>query len=259
MREPLVQLSHVSKTFTSRDGQRRVLEDISFQIDRGERVALVGPNGSGKTTLLRIVLGIEHPDEGSIVLNGADTKYCISYVPQDYRNALFPWLRLSANIALANGNRMRCERASGGEAKPIESTTEYSELAERFHLPLDISKYPYQLSGGEQQIFLLMRAMLAYPVLMLLDEPMSAVDFGRKRLILQHLASWIPKRNISLIFASHDFEEAVMLADRVHVFARRSGRLKATVEVDLPWPRTLELRQDIRFRSLVDQVTSAIL
>src|SRR6185437_843461 len=184
MPEPLVQLSHVSKTFSYRDGKRRVLEDINLQIHRGERVALVGPNGSGKTTLLRIILGIEQADEGSIVLNDPDTSYCTSYVPQDYRNALFPWLRLSANITLANGHRMRCHKASGGETNPTESLSEYSELAEIFHLPLDISKYPYQLSGGEQQIFLLMRAVLAYPVLMLLDEPMSAVDFGRKRLII---------------------------------------------------------------------------
>jgi len=259
MREPLVQLSHVSKTFSYRDGKRRVLEDVDLQIHRGERVALVGPNGSGKTTLLRIILGIEQPDKGSIVMNDPDTRYCTSYVPQDYRNALFPWLRLRANITLANGHRMRCQRASGGETVSADPISEYSELAEVFHLPLDTSKYPYQLSGGEQQIFLLMRAILAYPILMLLDEPMSAVDFGRKRLILQHLASWVFRRNVSLVFASHDFEEAVMLSDRVYVFGRRSGRLKATVEVDLPWPRTLELRQDVRFRSLVDDVTRAIL
>ena len=232
---------------------------MTLDMHGGERIALVGPNGSGKTTLLRIILGIEQPDEGCVVINGLDTKYCISYVPQDYRNALFPWLRLKKNLALEKGRRTRCQQASGGDVVSINPQEEYSSLSKDFHLALDLSKYPYQLSGGEQQIFLLMRAILAYPVLMLLDEPMSAIDFGRKRLILHHLARWLPERNASLVFASHDFEEAVMLADRVNVFARQSGRLKATIAVDLPWPRTLEMRTSERFRALVDEVTNAVI
>src|SRR5262245_66322360 len=117
MLEPIVQLANVRKTFVSRDGERRVLEDITFDIHRGERIALVGPNGSGKTTLLRIILGIEQPDEGCSKVNGIDTKDCLSYVPQDYRNALFPWLRLKKNLALENSRRTRCQQARSEERR----------------------------------------------------------------------------------------------------------------------------------------------
>ena len=95
--------------------------------------------------------------------------------------------------------------------------------------------------------------------MLLLDEPLSAVDFGRRRLILEHLGEWIPQTQTTLIFASHDFEESVMLADRVIVMARRSGQVKATIPVDLPWPRSLEMRGEPLFRSFVQQITEAVI
>src|SRR5205807_6497740 len=103
MPEPLVQLRRVSKSFSSRAGLRQVLEDVDLDIASGERISLVGPNGSGKTTLLRIILGIEKPDSGSVSHHWSNNSHNISYIPQDYRNALFPCLRLSSNLALANG------------------------------------------------------------------------------------------------------------------------------------------------------------
>ncbi len=249
MPEPLVQLCNVSKSFSSRAGVRQVLEDVDLDIASHERISLVGPNGSGKTTLLRIILGIDQPDSGSVSHHWPNNSHNISYVPQDYRNALFPWLRLSSNLALANG----------GVSREPHNDGKYEALADAFKLPLDLSKYPYQLSGGEQQIFLLLRAILCGPSLLLLDEPLSAVDFGRRRLILEHLGKWIPATETTLIFASHDFEESVMLADRVIVMARRSGQVKATIPVDLPWPRSLEMRGKPEFRSFVEQITEAVI
>ena len=106
MAEALVQLRKVSKSYSSRAGLRQVLEDVDLNILRGERISLVGPNGSGKTTLLRIILDIDEPDSGSVFHNwSVNNREHISYVPQDYRNALFPWLRLSSNLALSDGGK----------------------------------------------------------------------------------------------------------------------------------------------------------
>jgi NitT/TauT family transport system ATP-binding protein len=238
-----------------RFGLNHILEDISLDIAKGERISLVGPNGSGKTTLLRIILGIERADAGGVSLHRLEDQV-VSYVPQDYRNALFPWLRLSTNLTLANGGPP--PPASTSSRTLVDQLREYHSLADMYRLSLDLSKYPYQLSGGEQQIFLLLRAILSKPFLMLLDEPLAAVDFGRKRLILGHLGKWIPETQTTVVFASHDFEEAVMLADRVIVFERESGKLKTIVPVDLPWPRTLEMRTRTEFRYYVETIIGAI-
>jgi NitT/TauT family transport system ATP-binding protein len=259
MPEPLVKLRKVSKSFSSRAGLRQVLEDVDLEIASGERISLVGPNGSGKTTLLRIILGIDEPDTGAVSHHWPNNARNISYVPQDYRNALFPWLRLSSNLALANGGGRSRFPSSQSSGVASDASKEYEVLAQAFRLPLDLTKYPYQLSGGEQQIFLLLRAIVSRPSLILLDEPLSAVDFGRRRLILEHLGKWIPDTKATLVFASHDFEESVMLADRVIVMARRSGQVKATIRIDLPWPRNLEMRSDPLFRSVVDQITKAVI
>src|SRR5438128_10260561 len=103
MPEPLIKISEVSKTYRTRSETRQVLEKVSLSIEAEDRIAFVGPNGSGKTTLLRILLGIDTADEGTVKLSSALDGHAIGYVPQDYRNALFPWLRLHANLALANG------------------------------------------------------------------------------------------------------------------------------------------------------------
>src|SRR6266568_4260351 len=103
MPEPLIKISEVSKSYRTRSENRCVLEKVSLNIDAEDRIAFVGPNGSGKTTLLRILLGIDAADEGTASLSNALDGHAIGYVPQDYRNALFPWLRLHANLTMANG------------------------------------------------------------------------------------------------------------------------------------------------------------
>src|SRR5258706_3120462 len=188
MAEPLITIREVSKTYRTRSEDRQVLEKVSLNIDAEDRIAFVGPNGSGKTTLLRILLGIDSADEGTAKLSDALDGHAIGYVPQDYRNALFPWLRLHANLALANG------ACADGQALFADLSTEavdsYRKFSDKFRVSLDLQKYPYQLSGGEQQIFLLIRSLIQKPKLLVLDDPLSAVDFGRRRFIQDFLADW---------------------------------------------------------------------
>jgi len=257
MTEPLIKINQISKTYRTRSENRQVLEKVSLDIDAEDCIAFVGPNGSGKTTLLRILLGIDAADEGNAQLSSALDGHAIGYVPQDYRNALFPWLRLHANLALANGACRNGDSIFGDLSK--QATDSYRSFSEVFRVSLDLEKYPYQLSGGEQQMFLLIRALIQKPRLLVLDEPLSAVDFGRRRYIQQFLADLLHDTKCTLLFASHDFEEAVMLSNRVIVLSGDSGKLKKIIEVNLPWPRTAQVKSDPRFSAAVEAIISTVL
>src|ERR1051325_4045226 len=198
MPEALVTIGDVSKCYRTRNEARQVLEKVSLRVESQDRVAFVGPNGSGKTTLLRIILGIDAPDTGTANLSRSLDHNAIGYVPQDYRNALFPWLRLHANLSLANG---ACQNANAF-IRPLsdEGLQAYRKFSETFRVNLNLEKYPYQLSGGEQQIFLLMRAVIQKPKLLVLDEPLSAVEFGRRRFIQDFLGYWMHRSACTLLF-----------------------------------------------------------
>jgi NitT/TauT family transport system ATP-binding protein len=237
--ENILRLVNVSKNRAAYGVKRRVLEEVNLSCSRGERISLVGPNGSGKTTLMRLMLGIEAPDSGTVECPLIGSGLKVSYIPQDYRNALFPWLALRKNLFLPEGTTTEM---SGDLQNKIE------DLSERFRVKLDFKKYPYQISGGEQQIFLLLRAILSRPDVIILDEPLSAVDLGRKRIIQGYLAEWMAEHDITLVFASHDFEEAVLLADRVIILAHDSATIKHDLKINLPWPRTMAMRESEEFK-----------
>lgn len=257
MSTPLINIREVSKVYRTRAEKRQVLEKISLSINAEDHVAFVGPNGSGKTTLLRILLGIDTADQGTARLSNTLDGHAIGYVPQDYRNALFPWLRLHANLALARG---ACANGQALFGKlNTEAAHSYRKLSGEFRVSLDLQKYPYQLSGGEQQIFLLIRALIQKPRLLVLDEPLSAVDFGRRRFIQDFLGAWIHRTHCTLLFASHDFEEAVMLSDRVIVLSSDSGELKKIIDVNLPWPRAATVKADPQFGAAVNDIISTVL
>ncbi len=249
-----IRLRDVSKSYTHRGGVRAVLSNVSMEIEAGERVAFVGPNGSGKTTLLRIILGLDALDSGSIDgVPPLDTR-AIAYIPQDYRSALFPWFRLARNLSLAtNVGAIQPEKPAAMHTAMQADT----DLLTHLRVTFDLDKFPYELSGGEQQIFLLARAVMQRPRVLVLDEALSAIDFGRKRLIQAYLGKWIANSRCTLLFASHDFEEAVMLADRVVVLERDRGNIKAVIPVDLPWPRTPATRSEVSFQASVERVTNA--
>ena len=257
MPEPLIKISEVSKSYRTRSENRQVLEKVSLNIEAEDRIAFVGPNGSGKTTLLRIILGIDTADEGTASLSSALDGHAIGYVPQDYRNALFPWLRLHANLAMANGASVNGQAVFGKLSS--EAADSYRKFSGEFRVSLDLQKYPYQLSGGEQQIFLLIRALIQKPKLLVLDEPLSAVDFGRRRFIQEFLGEWTNRTRCTLLFASHDFEEAVMLSNRVIVLCADSGALKKTIEVNLPWPRNAKVKEEPQFIAAVNEIISTVL
>ena len=208
-------LTSIRKQF----GELVAVEDFNLGADRGEFVSFLGPSGCGKTTTLRMIAGFEQPTSGSIVLDGTDITYRpanrrdVGMVFQSY--ALFPNMTVADNIGF--GLRVR-----GRPRAQIRSRV--SELLELIHLPDRADRYPWQLSGGQQQRIALARALAIEPQVLLLDEPLSALD-AKIRVTLRHEIRAIQRQlGITTVYVTHDQEEALSLSDRVVVMSE--GRIE---------------------------------
>ncbi len=202
-------------------GQTRALDGFSLTIDRGEFVALLGPSGCGKTTELRVLAGFERLDSGRVVVNGQDLSRVsaqnrdMGMVFQSY--SLFPNMNALNNVAY--GLRMRKQRARQRRKKA-------GELLELVGLADQASKYPHQMSGGQQQRVALARALAIEPRVLLLDEPLSALDAKVRAELRDQIRSLQQRLAITTVFVTHDQEEALSMADRVCVM--KSGRIEQT-------------------------------
>ena len=210
-----LQLEGVSKDF----GGFRALTDVSFKVAEGEFICFLGPSGCGKTTLLRCIAGLETQTRGSIRMGGED----ISWLPPSRRDfgivfrsyALFPNLTVSDNIAYGLVNK--------GLARP-EIVARVTELLDLIGLSEHVSKYPSQLSGGEQQRVALARALATSPGLLLLDEPLSALDAKVRARLRREIRAIQDRLGVTTIMVTHDQEEAQTMADRI--FVMNGGRIE---------------------------------
>ena len=203
------------------------LADIDLAIDRGEIVGIVGTSGCGKSTLLRIVAGLEAPSAGSVVLDGvavAGPRPEVGLVFQEPR--LMPWLDVRANVEFALARRPRAQRRALAEAA----------LA-RVGLAAFADALPQQLSGGMAQRAAIARALVARPAVLLLDEPFSALDAFTRFGLQDHLLEIWGADQPTMLFVTHDIEEALVLSDRVVVMRARPGRVYAQYRIELPRPR----------------------
>jgi putative spermidine/putrescine transport system ATP-binding protein len=214
-----VALRNLTRVF----GATRALDDMSLDIAPGELVALLGPSGCGKTTALRIVAGFEHADAGEVLVDGRD----VSRVPAAKRDmgmvfqsySLFPNMSALDNVAF--GLRMR-KVAAGARRKRA------GELLEMVGLSAQAGQYPHQLSGGQQQRVALARALAIEPRVLLLDEPLSALDAKVRQQLREQIRSLQQRLGTTTLFVTHDQEEALSMSDRVGVM--RAGRLEQVAE-----------------------------
>jgi putative spermidine/putrescine transport system ATP-binding protein len=223
MADPFLSIQGISKAF----GQTMVIEDFNLDVERGEFVSFLGPSGCGKTTVLRMVAGFEEPTAGSIYVGGKD----ITYLKPNQRNvgmvfqayALFPNLTVAQNIGF--GLKV------AGVAK-AEADARVAEMLEMIKLPQFGDRYPYQLSGGQQQRIALARALAPKPKLLLLDEPLSALD-AKVRVSLREEIRAIQKQlGITTIFVTHDQEEALSISDRIAVmYGGKAEQVGAPFEI----------------------------
>jgi spermidine/putrescine transport system ATP-binding protein len=225
MNEPLLQIRNVSKTYvTPEGGSVQALKDVSLDIAQGEFIVLLGPSGCGKTTLLRAIAGLEYPDSGEILLDGQriDDKPAyarpVNTVFQSY--ALFPHMSVAENIAFG----LEMEKLGKEEiARRVEETLVQIKLTGYGR------RKPSQLSGGQQQRVALGRALIKGPRVLLLDEPLSALDLKLRRGMQVELKRLQQETGITFVFVTHDQEEAMSMGDRIAVF--KDGEV---IQLDTP-------------------------
>jgi NitT/TauT family transport system ATP-binding protein len=225
-KRPHVTIRGLSKRFDS----TVIYDNFDLDIPRGELISVFGPNGCGKSTLINMIAGLVPADAGQILFDGrrlAAIKF--GYVFQNYREALFPWLRAFDNIAypLKLMNVPRAERRARTE-----------KLVAHLGIKLDLALYPYQMSGGQQQLVSILRALVVEPEILFLDEPFSAVDYEMTLFMRAQLQRIFLETGTTTILVSHDLEEAVFLADRVLLLSRHPARVAAFMPVAAARPRT---------------------
>jgi NitT/TauT family transport system ATP-binding protein len=223
------------------------VEDVSLEVREGEFVAIVGPSGCGKTTLLNMVAGFIPPSRGEIVLDGRRVKGPgpdRGVVFQSF--ALFPWKTVLENVSF--GPKMR----GAPRAEREQIGREYLALVGLAEVE---GRYPMELSGGMQQRVGVARALANRPDVLLMDEPFASVDAQTRMTLQEELTRIWQARRPTVLFVTHDVEEAVFLANRVVVLSRGPGRVVAELPVDLPRPRAwATLVEDAPFKALVAQV-----
>jgi ABC-type nitrate/sulfonate/bicarbonate transport system ATPase subunit len=247
----IVEVRHVSMVFGSGENRHAVFEDVSFDVELGSFLCIVGSSGCGKTTLLRQIAGLQKPTAGSVIFNGEPVirpTQDKAIVFQDYSKALLPWRTVEGNVALSL-------EVAGTPAHEIKA--EVDALLSKMGLLPAAKKYPSQLSGGMQQRVQIARALALRPSVLLMDEPFAALDAMTKAQLQDELHRLRGATGSSVVFVTHDIEEAVYLGDRVAVITGAPGRIGRTVEVDLPKPRdqivTRQMPKFLELRYLLHQ------
>ncbi len=243
-------LEDVTKTFSINGVLLSVLDGVTVQVEEGEFVSLIGPSGCGKSTLFNIICGLTTPDRGRVLLCGQDNVPAgevVSYMPQ--KDLLMPWRTVLDNVILAR-------RAGGRERAAVQS--EARELMPLFGLTGFENSYPAELSGGMRQRAALMRTVLARRRVLLLDEPLGALDaITRTRMQQWLLKVWNNFRQ-AVFFVTHDIDEAIFLSDRVYVLTTRPARVCLHLPVSLPRPRRAALLTDPSFLALKKEIMHAL-
>ncbi|RLI28427.1 MAG: ABC transporter ATP-binding protein [Candidatus Hecatellales archaeon] len=237
-----VEVSNLHKSFNG----FKVIEKLSFNVEQGEFLCLVGPSRCGKTTLLRIILGLETPDSGKILVDGKPVnleKHRIGYVPQD--PTLLPWLSVYDNIAL--GLRIR-----GFPREEIKKQVE--ELMRLIKIEGFRDYYPHQLSGGMKAYVSIARALAINPDIILMDEPFVNLDAQTRNLLQAELIKLHEYAAKTIIFVTHNIEEAVFLADRILVLTKRPARIKRNISMDMPRPRNRYSEEFIKIRESIEEL-----
>ena len=219
------------------------IERMDVSVHRGEFVSIVGPSGCGKSTFLKIVNGLLPATDGDIEIHGTGQGPDHAMVFQD--SSLFPWYSVVRNVAYG----LVCQGV-----KPKEANARALPFIKLVGLEGFETKYPYQLSGGMQQRANLARALTVDPELLLMDEPFAALDAQTRELMQVELIRIWSQARKTVVFITHQIDEAIFLSDRVLVMSARPGRILADITIDLPRPRDLDIKRTQEFVAYEDQI-----
>ena len=226
-------------------GGKAILEDISLDVKPGEFLCIIGASGCGKTTALRLAAGLYRPTSGAVTFDGQPMlapRRDIAIVFQDYGKALLPWRTAAGNVSLAL-------EASGTAASQRDARID--ELLKTVGLPTHAAKYPAEMSGGMQQRLQIARCLAQEPKALLMDEPFGALDAMTRQGLQDEVLSLVRATEATVVFVTHDLEEAIYLGDRVIGLLPHPGRIGIELKIDLPRPRDqLTTRENPEFLRL---------
>lgn len=245
-----ISIKGITKEFANRRDKKEtkvVLKDISFDVGKGEFVSLLGPSGCGKTTTLTIIAGFLKQNGGQIFVNGKEVKKPgpdRAFVFQNY--ALFPWMKVGENIMYP----MKLNKIPKKQRE-----AKLKELLQMAQLEENANYYIHEISGGMKQRVALLRALACDPEVLLMDEPLGAVDFQMRKLLQVQLETILQRKKTTALMVTHDVDEAIYLSDRVIVMSRDHGRILAEVKIDLPRPRD---RKSDAYHDYTNQLTDIL-
>ncbi len=252
-RETEIKIENLSVKFPDKDGGEPIvaLSNVNLEIKQGEFISLLGPSGCGKTTLLRTIADLQEKTSGTISVRGLSPreirqqkKYGIVFQSP----VLYEWRTVRRNVC------MPMELLGMPKKDRTKRVTKMLELVGLMEFG---QKYPHELSGGMQQRVNIARALAIRPEILLMDEPFSALDeFTKEKLHEDLLRIW-QKTNKTILFVTHNIQEAVYLSDRVVVLSPHPGRVSAIVDIDLPRPRPIEMKETQEFNALVSKVRNS--
>jgi NitT/TauT family transport system ATP-binding protein len=232
---PFISVRGLGKSF----GSQLIYEKFDLDLPRGKFTTIFGPNGCGKSTLINMMSGLVPFDAGTVEIGGKDFRSArIGYVFQNYRDSLFPWMRALENIEYPLKVR---------GVPRAEQRERVERLLAAFEITLDLKRRTYELSGGQQQLVAILRALVAEPDVLFLDEPFSALDYEMTLYIRDKLQTVFMETGLTTVLVSHDLEEAVYLADRILLLGKRPTRVVELIPFDLARPRTVEIMGDPAF------------
>jgi NitT/TauT family transport system ATP-binding protein len=247
-----IELRNVTKKFATADGGTyTAIQDLSLTVEEGQFCAVVGPTGCGKSTTLTLVSGLERPSRGEALVHGEPVRgidTSTGFVFQ--QDAVFPWKSVLDNVA-------------SGPLHRGQGRSEAAQLARDWLRRVGLSgfedRYPHQLSGGMRKRVALAQSLINQPRILLMDEPFSALDVQTRAIMSTELLHLWDQTKPTVVFVTHDLEEAIALADKVVVLTAGPGTVKAEFEIDLPRPRVVqEIRFDPRFTRLYEQIWEAL-
>ena len=253
MSQTILEIDQLSKSYPSRKGSVKAIEEVTFDVNEGEFVSLVGPSGCGKTTLMMCIAGLNPITTGGVRLRGTSVSgppEGLSVVFQDYSRSLFPWLTVAANIEV-----------------PLRGRLDKREITERKERSLEAvglsgtgSLFPWQLSGGMQQRVAIARGLAMNPQVLLMDEPFASVDAQTRANLEDLLLQVWGEFGTTILFVTHDIDEAVYLSDRVVVLTQGPSSVAADIPVVLPRPRNqIETKADPTFARLRSEVFTLVM
>lgn len=247
---PKIEIVDLYKQFTVNGGERKVVDGVSFNVNKGEFVAVIGPSGCGKSTLFNIMAGLETPTSGELKVDGEDAvgvREHAAYMPQ--KDLLFPWRTIEQNAAM------------GLEVQgmwKLEARRKARDLFPTFGLSGFENSHPFELSGGMRQRAALLRTVVQGRDILLLDEPFGALD-SLTRIEMQNWLQGVwAKHEWTAVMITHDIREAIYLADRVIVLSARPTSVRLNVEIDLPRPCELSVITSPEFAAIEEELIETL-